>query len=107
MRANCLLVVLGLGAIIVSASCTRSGPAQPPCPDNGPSHSTGCHSICDAIESADALLAGGKMTWGEPRQILRTGSNWYRIEYESGGLGTERVVLVDPADGHAEFPLRR
>ena len=63
--------------------------------------------ICNAVAAANTLLRDYKTDWGEPRQVLRTGSNWYRVEYEKTDDGRERFVLVNPATGHAEFPMRR
>ena len=105
MRPHGLIVAFALGAIVVSSGCTRSERAE--LPQTGAGHAMKSHLICDAIESADALLAEHKTTWGEPRQVLRTGSNWYHIEYESNVQGAERVILVNPVNNHAEFPMRR
>ena len=107
MRTNGLIVALALGAIAVSAGCTRSGRVEPPRPEAGPGRAVKSHPICNAIESADAFLAEHRAPWGEPRQVRRTGSNWYRLEYERSDQGAERVVLVSPTDGHAELPMRR
>lgn len=104
MRKACLLAALGTGLAAGCASQDQAGP-NPSRASQSPAKPAG--QIGDAIEEANALLREYKTDWGEPRQVLRTGSNWYRIEYAKAGDGSERVVLVNPADGHAEFPLRR
>ncbi len=60
-----------------------------------------------AAELANAFLGEQALSWGLPTQILRTVSQWYRIEYARDKSGRERVVLVNPADGQPEFPLPR
>ena len=52
------------------------------------------------------FLKDQKHDWGEPVAVFRTVSNWYRVEFNKA-QGRERVVLVNPVNGHAEFPLRR
>ena len=47
------------------------------------------------------------MDWGKPKAVLRTVANWYRVEYQDGDHGQQRVVLVNPRDGSAEFSLPR
>jgi hypothetical protein len=97
MRTHLRLAAFCLVAIAASAGCTR--------PESR--NSVKSHPICDAIEAAHTLLSESNAAWGEPQQVLRTGNNWYRIECESSGQGTERAVLVNPANSHAEFPMRR
>lgn len=54
-----------------------------------------------------ALLTSDKRDRGAPQRVRRTVSNWYRVEFESPSQGRERVVLVDPQSGKAEYPLPR
>jgi hypothetical protein len=60
-----------------------------------------------AIGAAQELLKHHHADWGPPMQVLRTRSDWYRIEYAHASTQAERVVLVDPMTGKASFPLPR
>jgi hypothetical protein len=60
----------------------------------------------EARARAVAFLRDEKREWGQPVGVLRTVSNWYRVEF-SNAHGRERVVLVNPENGRAELPLRR
>ena len=98
--------VIGLAVTPGSVGCASPEPVEtkPPTALTAPAAP---RPICAAIDSSAKLLREQGLAWGEPRQILRTGSNWYRIEYENDPRGMERVVLVDPFTGHAEFPMPR
>jgi hypothetical protein len=61
----------------------------------------------EAGQYALALLTSDKRDRGAPTRVRRTVSNWYRVEFESPPQGRERVVLVDPQSGKAEYPLPR
>lgn len=61
----------------------------------------------DAIKAAKDFLMSKKMDWSEPTGVRRTVANWYRVEFGVHDSGVERVVLVNPENGHAGFPLRR
>lgn len=85
--------------------CTVYRDTVPPEPAAGPALLA--YPIVQAIRSADDFLQANRLNWGRPQQVLRTGSGWYRIEYQHDNLDRERVVLVDPGTRHAEFPLPR
>ena len=106
MKLSSLCGIFSLALIPGSAGCASPEPVEtkPPKALIAPAAP---RPICAAIDSSVKLLREQGLAWGEPRQILRTGSNWYRIEYENDPRGIERVVLVDPGDGHAEFPMPR
>jgi hypothetical protein len=107
MRNVCLFVTLGVGLAMQDTGCTSQPQTVASPPQASPNHAKQTDRICDAVESARALLRGHGLDWGEPKQILRTVSNWYRIEYGKDSYGSERVILVNPESGQAEFPLRR
>ncbi|MCF7689158.1 MAG: sel1 repeat family protein [Cephaloticoccus sp.] len=60
-----------------------------------------------AIEAAMLLLQRHQADWGPVTRVLRTGSDWFRLEFAHGTDQAERVVLVDPATGEASFPMPR
>jgi len=62
-------------------------------------------SIEAAVESADELVAD--RNWGSHSAVSMTGAGWYRVEYGKDDYGNERVVLVNPTTGEAEYPLAR
>ena len=55
-----------------------------------------------AVTLSEVFLRGEKLDWGKP-DWGSTASNWYRIDFAE----SERVVLVNPQDGSAQFLLAR
>lgn len=106
MKSSRLATFLGISLASVPAGCVGSQPTDTRLLDP-PRPTQSSYPISRAIESAATLLREHHLDWGEPRQVLRTGSNWYRLEYARGPLEPERVVLVNPANDQAEFPFRR
>jgi len=60
-----------------------------------------------AIDAARLLLQRHQADWGPVTRVLRTGSNWFRVEFAHDNREAERVVLVDPTTGEASFPMPR
>lgn len=60
-----------------------------------------------AIQRALAFLRNEELDWGEPIRVRRTAAQWYRVEFKSDSPARERVVLVNPQDGSASFPLMK
>ena len=105
MKPHLLSGVFALALTLFLAACMGGRQAETGSP--AASTTARVYPICTAIDSAAKLLRAHGLDWGEPQQVLRTGSNWYRLEYARDGSGPERVVLVNPANGEAEFPLPR
>ena len=58
-----------------------------------------------AVELADKYVKN--RSWGEHSAIMRTVSNWYRIEYGKDSNEVPRFVLVEPIKGNVEDPMPR
>jgi len=68
-------------------------------------HKTGVASDAEAAERATIFLNDRKLEWGKPTAVQYTRGQWYRVEFQRSPQGAERFILVNPADGHAEFPM--
>ena len=58
-----------------------------------------------AIEAADSFVKDRR--WGHYTSVIRTGSRWFRVEYDKGPNGLKRFVLVEPSTGNVEDTLHR
>ena len=91
--------------LVACLSCSDASPHDPKTPLQRPPSSVS--SDDQAIAAADLFLSSNRFDCGEPKAVSRTGANWCRVEYQDGDFGQERVILVNPQDGSAEFPLAR
>jgi hypothetical protein len=60
-----------------------------------------------AMTRAAVFAKERDLGWGKPLRARRTASKWHRVEFAKSDQGQERVVLVNPENGHAELPMRR
>ena len=100
-QLGCLLLALSLGSC-AQAPRARGLPASVAAQAAQP-----ITTEQQAIAAAMLLLQHHKANWGPVTRVLRTGSNWFRVEFAHETGQAERVVLVDPVTGEASFPMPR
>ena len=91
-----------------TAPAAFATPARPDVPrSKPPSPAVQITSDTAAGDRAQAFLKDQKLDWGRPIRVLKTPTNWYRVEFRPAEQGRERVLLVNPENGNAEMPGAR
>ena len=103
-----LLCSLAIGCIACSCASRQEGMAETTPPVDAPDR-TVKRITSDTQAMARALLftKEKQLAWGQPTRLYRTVSKWYAVRFADSPQKRERIVLVNPENGHAELPLRR
>jgi hypothetical protein len=103
-----LLCAVVVGCIACACASRQEGITQTGLPVVAPDK-TDKPITSDDQAMARALLftKQRQLDWGEPTGHYRTVSKWYAVQFADGPHKRKRRVLVNPANGHTELPMRR